>query len=828
MTGERVYGGGVAAPGAPGGDAREAVDAVVAHAVRGLFRRDSLYMVTWALQLLAAAALTPVITRLLGTDQFGAVAAATAVMQVLFVLTDLGLATALQRHYAGPDGLAGARKLLMLAAVLAALVTLLADATGPLWSDVLGFPGYGGALRLAVWWAGTSAVTNVALALLRSQDRLLRFSAVSLLQSVGASAASVALVAVVAPTATAFVLGQLLLQIAALALALHLAPPALVRRRDARMAREALAYGLPLVPAFLCTFVLAAADRLIIQMQLGETAVARYQVAYNVGDMPMLLLGVLATAWLPRIFALDGTRDRAAVIGASRDALYRLLVPVIAGLAVGAPLVLRLWAPPEYQLDDLLLVTSLIIVTAVPYTAVLAATRARLADGGTAAIAGTTGVAAVANVVLCVVLVARFGLAGAAGATFLAYVIQHALLAHRSRAEIAVPPPPRARLVALGGASAVALISTEIPTSPVFLAGRGIVAAACLVWFTRVVMDASRAKAPAPASPVAATRPAVRYPQPNGSVTELGAVVLAHTDPAHLRRLVHALEDVPIVLHCDARTPPDVAGRMAEGLPRRVALSEQIPTRRASWSLVEAELVALRRLLRTSRARHVAVLSGMDYPLLPMQEIYDELEAWDGQSILRNIPLPFGGWNTRVHRDGGLWRLRYRFVTWRGQAVFVRGIPLRWPRPRRIPPEVALRASSQWKIYARDHVEMLLRVVDTRPDLVRFWRSTLVPDESFAASMLASRALFGTHAMPTCLAHAWYMDWPGTGSHPRWLGSDDFDDLSEARWAPPVRPEAALGAPGHHAIRHRKLFARKFSTAVDTDVLDRIDHELRR
>jgi hypothetical protein len=311
-------------------------------------------------------------------------------------------------------------------------------------------------------------------------------------------------------------------------------------------------------------------------------------------------------------------------------------------------------------------------------------------------------------------------------------------------------------------------------------------------------------------------------------MTEFAAVVLAHADADQFRRLVAALDDVPIVLHCDSRTPPGVATRMVAGLPSRVALAERLPTTRASWSLVEAEVRALRHALRRTRARHIAVLSGTDYPLTSMPDLVDQLASWDGQSYFRNVPMPFLQWNTPSHPDGGRWRVEHRFWHRRGQVVFLRDVPLRWPVRRRVPAELELRASSQWKIYARRHVEFLLRLVDTRPDLVRFWRSTLVPDESFAASMLGSRALAGADAMPPCPAQAWYVAWPESGSHPRWLGSPDFDRLAAARWAPPIKAETALAATGPDIGAHRKLFARKFATGRDSDILDRIDAELRR
>jgi O-antigen/teichoic acid export membrane protein len=469
----------------------ERSDATVEQALRGLFGRDSLYLLTWALQLLATAAVTPVVTRMLGVAEFGAIAAAIAVMQVLFVVAGLGLRTAIQRQYAAsPDGPTAAARLLLLTAVLAGAVTVLADATGPLWSRAVGFESYGGALRLAVYWAGVSAVTNASLALLRSQDRLLAFSCVSLLQSVVAAAAGLLLIAV-RPTAEMFVLAQLSMQVVAVAVALCLAPPKLLRPRDGRLALNALLYGLPLVPAVLSSFVLSAADRLVIQAQLGLTAVARYQVAYNVGDLPMLLLGVLSDVWMPRIFALNAPAERDAVLAASWDALYRLLTPVMIGLSFGAPLVLRLWVPPSYRPDDLLVVTAVVIVSAVPFTAGLAARRALLAEDRTTLIASATGVAALANIALNLLLVPHYGLVGSAAATCIAYAILYGVLLLRARAVLPAGGSP-VRLLQVAAAVVVALLAAAVPTTTRFLVLRGLVVIASVVWFGWILVQVNK------------------------------------------------------------------------------------------------------------------------------------------------------------------------------------------------------------------------------------------------------------------------------------------------------------------------------------------------
>lgn len=304
---------------------------------------------------------------------------------------------------------------------------------------------------------------------------------------------------------------------------------------------------------------------------------------------------------------------------------------------------------------------------------------------------------------------------------------------------------------------------------------------------------------------------------------DIAFVVLAHNDPIQVRRLIGALTDRPVFLHCDARTSTDVFEAMTTGLPDRVRFVERRPTHLASWSLVDAELRGLRQALQTD-AEHIAVLSGADYPLASISAIARDLAPWRGQSWLASSPMPWKRWSSRFHPDGGLWRLRHRFLTRRDQVLFLRNVPLRSPWRRRIPGELEVRASSQWKVYARRHVELLLHVVDSRPDITAFWRTTLVPDETFAASVLSSPALVGDGTIEMSVSHPWFIDWPiERTDHPRWLTSAHFDALSSARQAPLLVPGEIACAP----TGHRKLFARKFATATAGELQDRIDAELR-
>jgi O-antigen/teichoic acid export membrane protein len=459
--------------------------------VSQLFGRDAVYLVVWAVQLLCAALFTPVLTRVLGADQFGTVTSGNAIMQILFIVAGLGLQAAVQREHAGNGDLLGARRLLGFGMIAAGAITFMVWATVNLWSPAIGLHGDQLSLQLSVIWAGLSAVTNLQLGLLRSEDRIVGFCVVGLLQSVAAEGLSLLLAEVLKPTAHNFLWGQMLAQLAATLIGLFLVPPAMLWWKHAEFLGLALMFALPLVPSTLATFVLSTSDRLIVEAQLGSEAVARYQVAYNVAGMPMLLLSVLSSAWMPRLFSLTDESERGIVLRESRDALSRLMLPVVLGFAFGAPLVLRIWAPAEYKPDQLQFVVAIVLITVVPFAAQLAVTRNLMMEGRTGAIAAANAVAAAVNFGLNLVLIPRYHLFGSAVATLVAYLVIFVILARIGRSTSPGPAPWSLRLSMIG-ACVVAIGAAAVPESTPVMVARVVLGAITVAWFLRTFLQINK------------------------------------------------------------------------------------------------------------------------------------------------------------------------------------------------------------------------------------------------------------------------------------------------------------------------------------------------
>ena len=394
-----------------------------------MFRRDTLYMAASSLQLLAGVLVTPFMTRVLGAHQYGIFAADLALLYVLYYTANLGLNIGIQRLYSQDDGERRSRNLLAASLVLVTLVTALVYATGPRWSPVLGFGDFPPSTRLTVVWSGLFAMTWICLAILRCHERLLVFTVVCLLQAIVGIGIGTVVAYFHQHLATDVLWCALATQAVAVLLSLSTVSPHVRGLWDVATVGATLRFSLPIVPLQLSTFVLSASDRFIVLRDLGATATGRYQVAYTLGAVGISLLTFLNLAWLPRIFAIADRRTRAAVLAASRDGLYRLLVPVTIGIALAGPVLLRIWAPRSFRTEQLLPVIVLVVASTIPVCTAFVHSRVLLSEGRSAVVAVVTVVAASVNVALNLALVPHLGINGSALATLVSYSILAAAMA---------------------------------------------------------------------------------------------------------------------------------------------------------------------------------------------------------------------------------------------------------------------------------------------------------------------------------------------------------------------------------------------------------------
>ena len=460
-------------------------------ALRAMFTRDFVYLGVSALQVVLAAVMTPILTRLVGVGQFGQMALAVVVAQLLGVTLSFGLPFAAQKVFAGEDGDRRSRGVLAISVLLAVAASLVVVLAAPAWGPVAGLDRVLDA-RLAALWAGCYAPALTSLAMLRSRDKLRLAILVGALQSVGAQAAGVLLLYLWAPTVASYLCGLIIGQGAAALVGLLALTPNWSALAAIRRYGPTFQFGLPMVPQQLSGWVLGVGDRVVVSHVLGSAAVGRYSVAYNVGSLGFILLVFVNQAWMPRIYAVAERVARSRLLASSRDMMNLLLIPVVCGLAAGAPLVLEVWVPQSFHPAELTPIVAIVAICTFPFGQFLANLRALMSEGKTGRAAVATLVAAAVNIGLNLVMVPFIGITGSAIATVLSYALCARLTRPTVSSGLQVPGTSVLLRTLIGGAIAVTLAFGVLPTSPVWLAIRlamGIVALLTFALLLRRVMS---------------------------------------------------------------------------------------------------------------------------------------------------------------------------------------------------------------------------------------------------------------------------------------------------------------------------------------------------
>jgi Core-2/I-Branching enzyme len=280
-------------------------------------------------------------------------------------------------------------------------------------------------------------------------------------------------------------------------------------------------------------------------------------------------------------------------------------------------------------------------------------------------------------------------------------------------------------------------------------------------------------------------------------------LALAHKAPAQVTRLVKAVSPCPVLVHVDARATDNV-WRAFEELEEKydqVVLVERERTPWGSWGLVQATINAMEQAL-AFECTHMVKMTGQDYPLRPIKDINAFFARAPGISWIPHDEIPV---DFISDKDGGVSRVAHWNVPFKGRRINI-------PMNRRLPDGVIPFYGQAQLVMAMPFIRWLLEEVKRRPELIKFFRRTWMPNELF----LPSLAMTSPMADDVSPLNLWFTDWSAGGSHPKVFGRQDIDELTAVALG---QESDLLGGPV-------KLFARKFEIAVDEVILDLVDERL--
>jgi O-antigen/teichoic acid export membrane protein len=190
-------------------------------------------------------------------------------------------------------------------------------------------------------------------------------------------------------------------------------------RFSARLMWRSLRYGLPLVPHYFAGWALTYIDRVLL-MQLSTAAqVGLYSLAYNVSMVLNLFCASINTAWAPIYYDLADTADGRAKLPRLTTVYAAVVTAIAISYTLVAPDLLLLLANKRFH-------AAVAVVPVVAggyyffalYMVVSTPIFHRKKTVWAPVISGS---AALLNVGVNLVLIPRFGMFGAAWATFIAY-----------------------------------------------------------------------------------------------------------------------------------------------------------------------------------------------------------------------------------------------------------------------------------------------------------------------------------------------------------------------------------------------------------------------
>ncbi|WP_122075903.1 DUF5928 domain-containing protein [Pseudophaeobacter sp. EL27] len=225
-------------------------------------------------------------------------------------------------------------------------------------------------------------------------------------------------------------------------------------------------------------------------------------------------------------------------------------------------------------------------------------------------------------------------------------------------------------------------------------------------------------------------------------MAKIAYILLCHKDPEAIIQQAEQLTAVGdyMSIHFDRRANPEDYASIQRALadnPNVCFAKKRIKCGWGEWSLVQATLHALSSAIEAfPRATHFYMLSGDCMAVKTAEYAHDFLDRHDCDFV-ESFDFFESDWIKTGMKEE---RLTYRhfFNERNNKALFYGSVNLqkKLGLKREIPSDIQVQIGSQWWCLRRRTVESIFDLLTQRKDIIRFFQTTWIPDETFFQTLV--------------------------------------------------------------------------------------------
>ena len=276
-------------------------------------------------------------------------------------------------------------------------------------------------------------------------------------------------------------------------------------------------------------------------------------------------------------------------------------------------------------------------------------------------------------------------------------------------------------------------------------------------------------------------------------MAKIAFILLCHKDPDAIIRQATQLTAAGdyLAIHFDARAPKaafdKITGALASN-PSVTFAKKRIKCGWGAWSLVQATLNAVHAAVDAfPHASHFYMVSGDCMPVKSADYLHDFLDSEDVDYV-ESFDYFESDWiKTGFREERLIYRHWFNERTQKWLFYSSYNLQRKFNITREVPADIQMMIGSQWWCLRRRTIEALLDFTVKRRDVMSFFRTTWIPDETFFQT-LVRHLVPGTEIKSRTLTFLMFTDY----GMPLTFYNDHYDLLlgQDALFARKISPEA--------------------------------------